>query len=231
MPRATLLVLSATAAILALVTCYPDGAPAKDCWTERPLHGDHMPAHGDPPYEITVDKLGDSFDANTYTPGEYIQVTISSRDGTPFKGYLLKVYSSNGVSAGVWGAKKGEQHVLRKCGVTHNNNTATNTTTIMWKAPTSPIMDTIQFKAIIVKDYVTFYNNVLSRPLKPDYPKTFMEKLFERLRAYANVNFNVSVPSTELLPGPLLAVPTTTLGTTAPVQTASSAKAELPKVA
>ena len=74
-----------------------------------------------------------------------VAVTLQSRDGTPFRGYLMKVYSSNGVSGGRWGARRGEQHVLKKCGVTHNNNTEVTETTIMWKAP-KRLMETIQFK-------------------------------------------------------------------------------------
>ena len=61
-----------TAAILATVTCYPSGAPGRDCWSERPLHGDYMPAHGDSPYEIMLAKVDPKKDPDTYTPGEFI---------------------------------------------------------------------------------------------------------------------------------------------------------------
>ena len=73
-------------------------------------------------------------------------VTLRSRNGMPFKGYLMKVMSSNGVTEGRWGEMKSIQHIVGDCGVTHNNNTETNETTIAWRAPLKPLMDTIQFK-------------------------------------------------------------------------------------
>ena len=79
MPEATRLVFPLlAAAILVAVTCYPNGAPGRDCWTERPLHGDFMPSHGDSPYEIKLTKIDPTKDPDTYTPGEIISGALLS---------------------------------------------------------------------------------------------------------------------------------------------------------
>ena len=39
-------------------------------------------------------------------------VTLRSTNGTPFKGYLMKVMSSNGVTEGRWGAMTSIQHIV-----------------------------------------------------------------------------------------------------------------------
>ncbi|KAL8578217.1 hypothetical protein ACOMHN_040978 [Nucella lapillus] len=110
----------------------------------------------------------------------------------------MKVYGSNGVSRGVWGARKRQQHVLKRCGVTHDNNTVETQVSVLWVAPKVPVMDNIQFKAIVVRNYTIFYNNILSRPLKPNYPSLSFDKIFQRLVAFANMKFNISLPSIPL---------------------------------
>ncbi|KAL8578219.1 hypothetical protein ACOMHN_040980 [Nucella lapillus] len=60
------------AAVCAAVSGYPSGAPGKDCWTDRPLHGNHLPAHHTPPYEIVLTKMDPQADLDTYSPGEMI---------------------------------------------------------------------------------------------------------------------------------------------------------------
>ena len=45
---------------------------AQDCWTDRPLHGNYLPMHGAPPFEIRLTKMDPKADPDTYSPGEMI---------------------------------------------------------------------------------------------------------------------------------------------------------------
>ncbi|PVD35378.1 hypothetical protein C0Q70_02340 [Pomacea canaliculata] len=125
---------------------YSTGAPSDGCWSERPFHDDNLPSHTCAPYVIDLEK-DDPQDA--YTARDIIKVRIRSVDGTPFRGYLLKVTGSSGVAHGRWAAHKTNQKHLSTCGVTHANATDQTEVTVLWQAPKDPSMGAIQFKSVL----------------------------------------------------------------------------------
>ncbi|KAK7493246.1 hypothetical protein BaRGS_00015583 [Batillaria attramentaria] len=139
------------------IRSYPSGAGDEACPTQSPqvCHGGN-PQTSESPYAISVE-------ATTYSPGENVSVTLASKDGTPYMGFLLGAHRVTGNMTqylGVFSATPDAQRL------THTNSDLKKNLTFTWTAPLIDEGD-IHFTSAFVFNKTTYWVDVNSSVVTP----------------------------------------------------------------
>ncbi|CAL1291976.1 unnamed protein product [Larinioides sclopetarius] len=154
------LFLALTCAIVALSTSYPTGAPKETCGTFSANHTGHQPQSSRPNYELTVSQ-------SNAAPGSALTVTLQGKGGETFKGFFIQGQNAAGQPVGKFTPQSDAQ--TRDCSaaddsVTHVSANEKTKVTLKWQAPAS-YTGKVVFRAVVVKTYEQFWNNILSNSL------------------------------------------------------------------
>ncbi|XP_076305185.1 ferric-chelate reductase 1-like [Tachypleus tridentatus] len=135
--------------------CWPNGAPVNVCDDMTPRHGQNRPQPSRySPYQITQS-------ANSYRPGDVLQVTITGNGGTPFKGLMVKAYDPEtgrpiGLFKGGLGLKTLEDQGC--LAITHKDSFPKKAAVIHWVAPN--YSGQVAFKTTIVENFNNYFTNL-----------------------------------------------------------------------
>ncbi|XP_075473228.1 putative ferric-chelate reductase 1 isoform X2 [Ascaphus truei] len=147
----------------ATVFGYPSGKVSDSCDAMLPMHGKSVPQTLAAPYNVIVSN-------NTFSPGDVITVTLRSSSGNGFKGFLLEARSAGGdriTGAFTITDSKMTQGLPCSTGansaVSHVNNNLKTSITAKWVAP--PGAGPVRFRATVLQDYSTFWNQLESETL------------------------------------------------------------------
>ncbi|XP_034248088.1 putative defense protein 3 [Thrips palmi] len=156
MVSSTHIVLVLAAVAVAAVSALPDGAPLDACVKGNKPNHSKIPAQSADtnPYRIVAS-------TSQYQAGSTITVTIS---GANLKGFFIQ---ARDVASGGWlGSFKettGAVNVLPECSAaTHADNRDKVSVTLHWTAPRDAAPGQVFFTGSIVKDYATFWADVLA---------------------------------------------------------------------
>lgn len=153
--------LSILLCYIALVYCYPEGAPK--CDVDVPSHESHKPKSGRAPYTIVA-----TAPKGSSSTGKTVTVTITGVRGKTFKGFILSARAPNTrTNIGKFTASANTQTL--ECNgstntITHTDNKDKTSVSFKWTAP-KDYKGKIEFRATIVKEYKEFWTNVRSSQL------------------------------------------------------------------
>jgi hypothetical protein len=121
------------AAIAALTSSYPTGAPPSACENLVPRHGNHQPQTSLPPVRIVLSQ-------DKVRPGETIDVKVEGIDSDyTFKGFVIQARNAEtNKLVGTMEVEDGNSHVLDCNGsnsVTQSNIELKNSVSVRWTAP------------------------------------------------------------------------------------------------
>ncbi|KAK7790342.1 hypothetical protein R5R35_006853 [Gryllus longicercus] len=169
-------VVAATALLLAVllaggpqeaVRAFQIGAPNsnKTCTTLLPRHSDNVPRAGPSPFALS---------AAQGARGEPLNVTITSRQGFPYKGFILQARAADDLMPiGTFVVHDSQNTQTIACfgedhnTVTHSNPSEKTSTTFEWTPPVD-FNGQVIFNATVVQDYSTFWQGVVAKALIGD---------------------------------------------------------------
>ncbi|GBL83134.1 Putative defense protein 3 [Araneus ventricosus] len=154
------LFIALTCAVVALSVSYPTGAPKETCVTFSANHTGHQPQSSRPNFELNVSP-------SNAAPGSTLTVTLQGKGGETFKGFFIQGQNSAGQPVGKFTPQSDAQ--TRDCSaaddsVTHVSANEKTKVTLKWQAPASHTGKVV-FRAVVVKTYELFWNNILSNSL------------------------------------------------------------------
>lgn len=146
---------------------YMSGAPLSVCLGQHTAHDGIKHQLSEVPFKI-------QFSSRTYEPGQEINVTLSSPDRLPFKGFLVTTHRTTGDLERPVGsvvrypeekAKRTGCVYTEGVGITHVNNETITSLHYTWKAPDTNQGDLV-FKYMVVADFETFWIDQRSEILR-----------------------------------------------------------------
>ncbi|KAK6175312.1 hypothetical protein SNE40_013800 [Patella caerulea] len=142
---------------------YMTGAPNGICSVQRqrPYHDSFLPQMSPAPYRIETN-------STSYRPNEPINITITG-DGVSFKGFFVTADTTSGAFNGRVDNVTSNVRMVRNCGMTHTDNSSKTSVTIVWTPPPLVHVGNVRFISVVVANFSTFWNNVGSALLTPDF--------------------------------------------------------------
>ncbi|CAH1796555.1 unnamed protein product [Owenia fusiformis] len=130
------------------VAAFPSGPPIEACEDLRPLHGGSESQPGSP-FTINVN-------VPTYSPGQQVQVTISSSDGQRFKGFMIQARDEASTVVGTW---TNLPTLTKHMACSYDNSTVSHSdrlnaaqVSLNWQAPDQSVGNVV-FVATFVRNY------------------------------------------------------------------------------
>ncbi|XP_071522793.1 defense protein l(2)34Fc-like [Panulirus ornatus] len=141
------------------VWSYPDYVPQTTCKWMAPKHDPYgEPAPGPPPYRLV-----------TYHPRvlSEMPVPVCLVGALPLMGFMIQAQDENGVSLGSWIVDDPKVGQTMNCTmaedtVTHVSKQHKQVVSFHWLPPAN-YSGTIVFKAVVVKEYSTFWTDITSK--------------------------------------------------------------------
>nr|QHN70766.1 defense protein 3 [Callistoctopus minor] len=145
---------------LPVAFCFPSGAPKSSCFNLIPHHGTGEPQQSTSPYQIVAE--------TTYTPqGTFVRGVIRSNE--TFKGFILQARPlGTDITVGefVWFSEESARPldcIHPNDTLTHRNINEKQKVSFIWTPGQSNLeVETIQFRATVVKSYGLFWTNIES---------------------------------------------------------------------
>ncbi|KAJ8673475.1 hypothetical protein QAD02_004737 [Eretmocerus hayati] len=149
------------ASLFVATSGFGSGAPPSTCTKplpNRPYHGKDSTIESQSlsnnPYQIVAS-------GNTYRPGSQITVRIQ---GDTFKGFFIQARDAQTNQwIGTWAQTPNTKSYAECAAVTHADPKDKQLATLIWNAPTSGRSGKVYFTGTVLKDYATFWADMVSR--------------------------------------------------------------------
>ncbi|XP_058811356.1 putative defense protein 3 [Topomyia yanbarensis] len=152
-----LLIVAYVGLLVAVVSGFPDGAPADTCVKSRfnqPNHGAARTQDASTsPFRITAT-------GSSYGPGSQIQVDVNGHD--VFRGFFLQARDGQTNEwIGEWVESPNTKTIPECSAITHADNRDKERASFVWNAPKDR-QGQVYFTGTIVKNYGTFWANLIA---------------------------------------------------------------------
>lgn len=173
------------------VTAFLAGAPMSVCLGHHTSHDGIKHQTTEVPFKL-------SFSSDSYTPGQEINVTLSSPTDKPFKGFFVVAHRTVGDRERPVGTviKYPEEKAKplpcvyeENAAITHKNNETITSLEYTWRAPTSNEGDLV-FKYMVVVDFETFWIDERSHTLNSSTPLSSVPYVEQENQDISGINWD-----------------------------------------